>query len=212
MIKEFVKNLEGRLKRPLPGAEAQKLMMPVESINSRFDLNQNNARLGGVLILFYPSDGEIYLPLTQRHDYGGTHGGQVSFPGGKWEEGDLDLEHTALRETSEEIGVNMSDIAVIGRLTDLYIPPSNFRVTPVVGFTEKKPQFNIDPYEVKELVETPLSLLVKKSTVKRKDILVRGSYSLNAPFFDIAGKTVWGATAMMLSELVEVVKELKSNL
>lgn len=194
---------------PLPGAEAQELMMPVESTRARFELNQNDARLGSVLILFYPSDGEIYLPLTQRHDYGGTHGGQVSFPGGKWEESDADLEYTALRETSEEIGVNVSDITVIGKLTELYIPPSNFRVTPVVGFTERKPEFNIDPYEVKELVEVPLSLLVRKSTIKRKDIPVRGSYSLNAPFFDLAGKTVWGATAMMLSELVEVVKELK---
>lgn len=212
MIRDFTSRLERRLMQPLPGADAQRIMMPVESTKARFELNQDDARLGAVLILFYPLDGEIYLPLTQRHDYGGTHGGQVSFPGGKWEETDTDLEHTALRETFEEIGVRQSDITVIGRLTDLYIPPSNFRVTPIVGFVESRPDFKIDPYEVKELVETPISLLIKESTVKRKDIPVRGAYSLNAPFFDIAGKTIWGATAMMLSELVELVREIRTDL
>lgn len=212
MIRDFTSRLERRLKEPLPGADAQRIMMPVESTRARFDLNQNDARLGAVLILFYPLHGEIYLPLTQRHDYGGTHGGQVSFPGGKWEEADTDLEHTALRETFEEIGVRQADITVIGRLTDLYIPPSNFRVTPIVGFVEARPDFKIDPYEVKELVETPMSLLINKSTVKRKDIPVRGAYSLNAPFFDITGKTIWGATAMMLSELVELVREIRTDL
>lgn len=212
MIRDFISRLEDRLKRPLPGAEAQKRMMPVESTVDRFDLNQSNARVGGVLILFYPRGNDIYIPLTQRHDYGGTHGGQISLPGGKREEDDTDLECTALRETHEEIGVKSADIRVIGKLTDLYIPPSNFRVTPVVGYTTSSPQFDIDPYEVKELVETPLSLLVRESTVKRKDILVGGSYRLHAPFFDIAGKTVWGATAMMLAELVELIREIEPDL
>lgn len=196
----------------LPGIHAQKVMMPVESTVERFDLNRNDARLGGVMVLFYPKNGEVYLPLTQRHDYGGTHGGQVSFPGGKWEEGDPDLEFTALRETYEEIGVNKASIQVIGRLTDLYIPPSNFKVSPVVGYVKERPDFKIDPYEVKELIEVPLSLLLHKDTLKRKNIQVRGTYRLDAPFFDIQGKVVWGATAMMLSELVAVVREMETNL
>lgn len=212
MIYKFVDLLQERLGRPLPGAEAQRIMMPKESTEARFDLNRNDVRLGGVMVLLYPKNNEIYLPLTQRHDYRGTHGGQVSFPGGKWEEGDPDLEFTALRETYEEIGVQQSDVQVIGRLTDLYIPPSNFRVSPVVGYVDKYPEFNIDPYEVEALIEVPLSMLVKETTLKRKDILVRGNYQLNAPFFDIEGKVVWGATAMMLSELVALVREMELNL
>ncbi|UII31776.1 CoA pyrophosphatase [Fulvivirga ulvae] len=212
MIYEFIDLLKERLTKPLPGAEAQRIMMPKESTEARFDLNRNDVRLGGVMVLLYPKGNEIYLPLTQRHDYGGTHGGQVSFPGGKWEEGDPDLEFTALRETYEEIGVQKSDVQIIGRLTDLYIPPSNFRVSPVVGYVDEYPAFTLDPYEVKALIEVPLSELIKETTLKRKDILVRGNYRLNAPFFDIDGKVVWGATAMMLAELVALVREMELNL
>nr|WP_238354619.1 CoA pyrophosphatase [Fulvivirga marina] len=200
------------MSKPLPGAEAQRIMMPKESSDARFDLNRRDARLGGVMVLLYPKNNEIYLPLTQRHDYRGTHGGQVSFPGGKWEEGDPNLEFTALRETYEEIGVSQSDVKVIGRLTDLYIPPSNFRVSPIVGYVDEYPTFNIDPYEVETLIEVPLSLLTSEATLKRKDILVRGKYKLNAPFFDIDGRVVWGATAMMLSELVMLMREIEMNL
>lgn len=212
MIYKFVNILQDRLSKPLPGAEAQRIMMPKESTEARFDLNRNDVRLGGVMVLLYPKDNDIYLPLTQRHDYGGTHGGQVSFPGGKWEEGDPDLEFTALRETYEEIGVLQSQVQVIGKLTDLYIPPSNFRVSPIVGYVEERPAFNIDPYEVEALIEVPLSMLIRETTLKRKDIIVRGNYRLNAPFFDVEGKVVWGATAMMLSELVTLVREMELNL
>lgn len=212
MINNFVSSLQERLSKPLPGADAQRIMMPVESTNARFNLDQNDVRLGGVMVLLYPKNNEIYLPLTQRHDYKGTHGGQVSFPGGKWEEGDPDLEFTALRETYEEIGVDQSHVQVIGKLTDLYIPPSNFRVSPIVGYVERRPDFNIDPFEVEALIEVPLSLLISESTLKRKDILVRGRYQLNAPFFDIEGKVIWGATAMMLSEFVALVREMELDL
>jgi len=200
MIETFIDKLTVQLQETLPGMSAQELMMPVESTRARFDLNKQDVNRGGVLILLYPKNGTIYLPLTQRHDYGGVHGGQVSLPGGKLEDGDDDIVETALRETYEEIGVDQRDINVIGRLTDLYIPPSNFRVTPVIGYLNQEPLFKIDSHEVKELIESPLNELLDESRRKRKDIPIRKGMRINAPYFDVNGKVVWGATAMILSE------------
>jgi len=208
MLKKFVSNLESRLKLKLPGIEAQRLMMPLEGSTKRFDLSKKDVKRGGVLILFYIKDSKIHIPLTQRHDYKGTHGGQVSLPGGKLEEIDQSIVDTALRETHEEIGIHKSDIKVLGNLTDLYIPPSNFRVTPVVGYMEKEPYFTLDSFEVKELIETPLELLINDEKLKEKDIIVRDQFTINAPYFDIYEKVVWGATAMILSELKTIIKDL----
>lgn len=211
MINTFISNLQHRLSRELPGVDAHRIMMPEESTNARFELDQDDPKLGGVLVLLYQKKDELYIPLTQRHDYGGTHGNQVSFPGGKWEEGDQDLQYTAIREAHEEIGVPASAIQVLGKLTDLYIPPSNFRVSPVVAYASKQLHFKLDPFEVKELIEVPLTLLLRKTTLRKKKIPVRGTV-INAPFFDIGGKVVWGATAMMLSELVTLIREIDPNL
>ncbi|MBL3655964.1 NUDIX hydrolase [Fulvivirga sediminis] len=208
-FKEFIDKLQNRLKSPLPGANAQRIMMPAESTEERFNLDKKDVRLGGVMVLFYEKEDGIYLPLTQRHDYKGTHGGQVSLPGGKWEEEDENLEATALRETHEEIGISPDDVTVIGKLSDLYIPPSNFRVSPFIGYTSRKPNFNIDTYEVKELLETPVNVLEDKAYRKQKDILVRSHLRLKAPYFDVNGKVVWGATAMMLAELVSLIDEIR---
>ncbi|UII25644.1 CoA pyrophosphatase [Fulvivirga maritima] len=210
-FEEFINKLQDRLKEPLPGAHAQRIMMPAESTEERFNLDKEDVRLGGVMVLFYEKEDGIYLPLTQRHDYNGTHGGQVSLPGGKWEEDDDNLEATALRETHEEIGVNPDDVTVIGKLSDLYIPPSNFRVSPFIGYTAIKPNFTIDPYEVKELLEAPVNVLEDKTYRKQKDILVRSRFRLKAPYFDVNGKVVWGATAMMLAELMSLIDEIKST-
>jgi len=208
MLNNFVNKLESRLKLELPGIDAQRLMMPVEGSSERFDLNKKDVKRGGVLILFYVKDSQIYIPLTQRHDYKGTHGGQVSLPGGKIEPSDGSLIDTALRETHEEIGISRSAINVMGTLTDLYIPPSNFRVTPVVGFIDYLPKFKLDAFEVKELIETPLSWLTDDKKLKQKEIIVRNQFSINAPYFDIQEKIVWGATAMILSELRTIIKEI----
>jgi 8-oxo-dGTP pyrophosphatase MutT (NUDIX family) len=209
-MNEFIDRLKHKLNKSLPGHDAHKLMMPLEGTNARFDESRmKKARLSSVLILFYKKNNEIYFPLTQRQDYGGTHSGQVSFPGGKWEETDLDLIHTAKREAFEEIGIEDEKIEIIGQLTDLFIPPSNFRVTPVVAFAHEPPTFVIDTYEVKELLEVPLKQLLNSQTVKRKDITFSSGFKLNAPYFDIGGKVVWGATAMMLSELVSIIKSVE---
>lgn len=208
MISQFADKLKTAL-NSLPGARAQEIMMPKESTRARFDLSKKDVRRGAVLVLFYPYNEKIYIPLTQRHDYDGTHSGQVSLPGGKWEDVDESIESTALRETKEEIGVSPSDITVIGKLTDLYIAASNFRVAPFVGYVKEKPTFKVDTFEVKELIETPLDFIINSQYRKRKHIYVREKMKLEAPYFDVLGKTVWGATAMMLSELAEVIKAVE---
>ncbi|HNP19694.1 MAG TPA: CoA pyrophosphatase [Fulvivirga sp.] len=209
-MNDFLRKLEQCLREPLPGHEAHRLMMPKESSNARFDDSRlKTARPSSVLILFYEKKGELYLPLTQRQEYDGIHSGQVSFPGGKWEKEDKDLVATAKRETFEEIGVNGADVNVIGQLSEMFIPPSNTKIMPIVGYTAKPSIFVIDPYEVKELMEVPLAHLLDDVNIKTKDITVRGNYKLRAPYFDVDGKVVWGATAMMLSELVSIINRIE---
>ncbi len=208
-MNSLIERLRDELQKPLPGIDAHRLMVPKETGNVRFDpTKMQQARLSSVLIMFYERHGELYLPLTQRHDYGGTHSGQVSFPGGKWEPGDLNLIVTATREAEEEIGIAQNMVQVLGQLTDLFIPPSNFKVTPVVSYTTIEPEFKLDSYEVKELIEVPLTRLLDKDVVKTTHIPIRGGLRLNAPYFDLNNKIVWGATAMMLSELVAILKRV----
>ena len=164
-------------------------------------------RPGSVLILLYQDGDQIRFPLTIRPDYTGTHGGQISFPGGKAEAGEDDIE-TALREGEEEIGINRKDIKVIGRLSQFFVIPSNFMVTPVVAFAERKPTFEADPVEVFRIIEGHLDDLVREDAIRTKEIMAAKLYPMMAPHFEIEGEIVWGATAMMLNEFRLVVKSL----
>jgi len=207
---DFSETLKKRLKIRLPGQDAQKAMMPdAGSLINRFSIDiKKRANEGAVLILLYKKNGEIYFPLTQRHEYDGAHSGQISFPGGKVENTDRSVVQTALRETEEEIGVPQSSIKIIGRLTDLFIIASNFNVRPVIGFVDVAPNFLIDNREVAHVIEIPISQLLNDSLLKEKEIVFKNKYSLTAPYFDFDGHHVWGATAMMLAEFKEVLKSL----
>ena len=136
------------------------------------------------------------------------HSGQMSFPGGRFETEDGDLSITALRETEEEIGIKRSEVQLLGGLTELYIPVSNFLVHPFVGYLPYTPSFVPDAREVHAVVETPFNRFFEASAIQKKDMHLSESLRLrDVPFYDIAGKVVWGATAMMLSELVELTKK-----
>ncbi len=201
--------LRDRLKQPLPGVPAQQAMMPILSDPSRFaDYRKSTARPGGVLILLYPHQGELYIPLMLRPEYGGAHSGQVSFPGGKKEEYDKSLIETALRESEEELGIPNDRVDVIGKLSELFIIASNFNILPVIGSMDERPQFKPDNREVVEIIETPISLLLDSSTVGRKSFKEDSKLDIDAPYFDINGHHVWGATAMILNEFLEVYKDL----
>jgi 8-oxo-dGTP pyrophosphatase MutT (NUDIX family) len=139
-----------------------------------------------------------------RNTYNGTHSGQVSFPGGKNELNETPVE-AALREANEELGIEPSTIEILGQLSPVYIPPSRFLVTPVVGINLLRPDFKPDPYEVAQLIEAPLSLLMDDAIESEEDIhLQQYGITIKAPCYRINGHTIWGATAMMICELKEV--------
>ena len=154
-----------------------------------------------MLALFYPFDDTVYLPLILRPTYPGVHSGQVGFPGGGAEEMDDDLAATALRETYEEIGVHPSQIILLGGLTPLYVFASNYIVQPTVAWTDYRPEFKHDPFEVAQLLEVSLLSLLDPATRRTETRTLRGQ-PIEVPYFAVAGQTVWGATAMMLSELL----------
>ncbi len=202
----FVEVLEQRLKQPLPGEQAQmKMASRVRLDDLKLDYDISNAIPSGVLILFYPSSMEVKTVLILRQTYDGVHSGQVSFPGGRREENDKTIVETAIRESEEEVNIDPDKVNVIGALSDMYIPPSNFLVTPVVGYTTSKPDFKPEESEVERIIETNLDFLFDKTLQKETLLNIRG-YQINAPYFDIQSHIVWGATAMILSELKELIE------
>lgn len=198
---DLVGKLEQRLKLPLPGGEAHAPLraVPAGIIKPKFE-HKTPPKPGGVLILLYEEDGVIKFPLTKRPDYLGTHGGQISLPGGKAEPNE-DIITTALREAEEEIGIARRSVNVIGQLSEFFVIPSNFMVTPVIGYLEERPQFYPDPKEVVRVIEGTIDQLIRLDAVQTREILAAKIYPMMAPHFEIEGEVVWGATAMILNEL-----------
>jgi 8-oxo-dGTP pyrophosphatase MutT (NUDIX family) len=203
----FIEKLTLRLQEPLPGKQAHDKMASDSRLKLKFPSPGERTRESAVLILFYPSQNKIFLPLILRPQYDGVHGGQMAFAGGRAEKEDESLVRTALREAQEEIGVRLTDIKVIGQLTKLFIPPSNFFVQPVVGYMSHKPDFYPDAREVDKVIEITLEDMTNPAIKGRKMLNVRG-VEIDAPFYEIHGNTVWGATAMMISELLMVIDEI----
>lgn len=193
----------------LPGLDAQfKLAPEIRKRYSEDMIQLKSPRQAGVLALFYPDkNNNTKFLLTLRASYNGTHSAQISFPGGKIEENDRNIEHTALRETYEEVGIAEQQITVIKEFTDAYIPPSNFLVTPFMGITHATPNF-VKNEEVAELIEVSLQdLLDEQNLVLRKQ---NTSYMSNVevPCFQFENHIVWGATAMILSEIKSIMQSL----
>ena len=209
MLKAFKDKLKLELTGELPGEDAHALMMPILRDDEwEMPTFQNPPIASAVLVLFYPDEyGHIKFPLIQRPTYNGAHSGQVSFPGGKYEDSDRDLIHTALREAEEEIGIHPVEVDVVGKLSELHIAVSNFIVTPVIGFINSKPQFAIDTQEVEAVIESDLYDIINPEKRKEGTIMARGRYKIQTPYFDIDNRVVWGATAMMLSELSIVISK-----
>jgi 8-oxo-dGTP pyrophosphatase MutT (NUDIX family) len=200
--------LRQALAGPLPGRVAQMRMTP----RPRPDLSDmppgHRPRPGSVLVLLYPWEDAWYLPLTRRTDIVVFHRGQISLPGGAREDDETPLQ-TAVRETEEELGVPREHLDVLGALTPLFIPPSDFCITPFVAawagaggrLTEERPTWRPDPIEVAEVLEVPLALLRDPATIHQGSWVVRG-IEVVAPYFAVGEHRVWGATAMVLSELL----------
>jgi len=199
---DTIAQLKARLLQPLPGFEAQKLMigrvlpMPLKV--------PDHARLSAVLSLLFPIDDVLHILLMKRREDNTAHSGQVSFPGGSYEPSDTDFKATALREAQEEVGIMSRDVDILGPLTSLYIPVSNFNVYPYVGFAQQRPVYNLSRAEVSYVMEVPVHELFHPDRKTVTDVVspampdvIRqvNAYKLTD------GTIIWGATAMILSEL-----------
>ncbi len=195
----------------LPGEAAHMKMAPIERLE---DLKakaykDNSARRAAVLVLFYPNENlETHLILILRKTYKGVHSAQVGFPGGKPEPEDTSMQDTALRETEEEVGVPRQAIQVLRELTEIYIPPSKFFVQPFLGYTEKMPEFIPQEEEVEALIEVPLTHFMDEAVMITKTLTTSYAIDIKVPAYELNGHVVWGATAMMLSEVREILKTL----
>jgi 8-oxo-dGTP pyrophosphatase MutT (NUDIX family) len=204
----FITSIEEKITNTLPGTTSQLKMASMRRLMQEGKVVvPENVKKAGVLALFYPYDGSIYLVLIKRNEYPGVHSGQISFPGGGWEDCDKDLIDTALRETEEEIGVNRNAVIPIGKLTDLFIPPSNFLVTPIVGYSHVRPDFKPDPAEVERILEIPLDSLLDLKTRQEQEITIYPAVKLKVPCFYVDEYVIWGATAMMISELIDLINQ-----
>lgn len=168
-----------------------------------------NPKKAGVVALFYPDERQLTnLLLILRNTYPGVHSNQIGFPGGRAEKKDKDLLETALRETHEEVGVKPGDIQIIRSLSEIYIPPSNFEVRPYIGLYDKRQPFVKQEDEVEELVEVPLIDFMDDSKMTTQILTTSYANNIEVPAFKLMGYTVWGATAMMLSEIKELFKQV----
>ncbi|TKD57486.1 CoA pyrophosphatase [Flavobacterium sp. ASW18X] len=168
-----------------------------------------DARKAAVMALFYPNqEGQTHLLLILRKTYKGVHSNQIGFPGGKVEPTDANLLATALRETEEEVGVNPKDVQLIRPLSKIYIPPSNFLVQPYLGLYGKPKPFVKDAYEVEDLIEVTLVDFINDSNLIQEKMNTSYGSDIRVPAFKLNGYTVWGATAMMLSEIKDLLKQV----
>jgi len=165
---------------------------------------EESALKAGVLLLLFPRDGRLHLVLTRRTDRVEFHKGQISLPGGRCEPGESP-EETALRETREELGIDTSPLRILGRLTPLYVPPSNYCIYPVAAVLEERPEFRPFPLEVEEVLEVPLDHLLDPENTRREQWTVRGK-DMEVPYFSFGEHKIWGATAMVLAEFLELLR------
>ena len=207
---EKIEWLRERLKRELPGRTAQERMMgrvvamPVKV--------PEHARPSAVLCLLFPLNNELHVLLMKRREDKTAHSGQVSFPGGSYEASDADMKATALREAQEEVGIMSAEVDILGALTTLYIPVSNFNVYPYVGYANQRPVYNLSHDEVSYTIEVPLNELLhaERKTVTEVISPMQPDVKRTVNAYQLKdGTIIWGATAMIISELEVILAEAK---
>jgi len=197
----WIEQLRDALARPLPGLPIQTGMSPQPRPGADRMIDPfRDCRQAAVLVLFYPCEGEWRLVLTRRTEALETHKGQISLPGGSLDPGE-DVVTAARREAWEELGISPQQIEVLGRLSPLYIPPSGFCIHPVVGYTGVCPVFTPNPNEVAEVIEAPVSVL-RAPTTRCEEVRVVQGADVRVPYYAVGPHKVWGATAMVICELL----------
>lgn len=207
-FQDFLQYVPNLIPVELPAALAHVKMAPKERMEAlkEFDLSAKNPRIAAVMMLLYPKKGRTHLVLIVRNAYNGVHSSQIAFPGGKYESTDADFEETALRETHEEVGIAPEKIKVVKSFTPMYIPPSNFMVHPFLGISKEELSFYPDAKEVAGIIELPLSVFLNDEIIIEATLSTSYANNILVPAFNIQNHIVWGATAMILSELREVLK------
>ena len=198
--------LTRKLQQTLPGKTAQNLMLPSAKVNPFAKHNPKTYKKSAVLLLFYLKKEQVHLCFIKRSADNSAHSGQISFPGGKYEEKDKTLEHTALRESYEELGIFPGKVKLLGALTPLDIPVSQFQVYPVVGIMHDIPKFIRSQAEVERVIEVPL-LTFFHSKVRKEKKMIRKGFSFTAPYYEIEDDHIWGATSMITSELLTILSK-----
>ena len=204
-----IDELKQKFRQPLPGVASHLKMSPGHRVKEFYGSTDTlpSARKSAVLILLFPENGKLKTVFIKRSEYNGVHSGQISFPGGKFELTDISFKETALRETNEEIGVSEDQIEIIGQLSDFYIPPSNFLVKVFVGYSTHKPVFIKDKKEVQSIVDVFVEEFYDNNIIAEKEFYSTSQQiKVKAPAYIINGLEIWGATAMIVSELLDVLK------
>lgn len=205
----WYKNMKKELAN-LPGEAAHLEMIPFRLPSSSYEVNYSSAKLSAVMCLLFIKNNETHGILMERTEDGGKHSGQISFPGGKKEIHDPNLEHTALRETHEEIGIHPDSVTVLGELTEVYIPISNFLIQPYLGIIDSDFEFKLSTLEVKSAFHFKISDLLAPSTKQNRTIKNhKGIGMKDVPCFELDSKIVWGATSLILNELKVVLGRIE---
>jgi 8-oxo-dGTP pyrophosphatase MutT (NUDIX family) len=200
---QIIDSLEKSLSKSKPGSEAHKLMMP----EGRILISDHDTLPTpcAVLIALYIKNNTLHFPIIRRPVYNGLHSGQIAFPGGKKDDSDTNLINTAQRECYEEIGIAPDNIKVLGTLSELFIQVTNMHVLPVVGVFNQPPKYKINKHEVDELFSVNINDLFTSENKKIETWEIRGQ-DVDIPFYYIQEQKVWGATAMILSELEQIIR------
>ena len=200
MLDNLLYKLEDR-SGALPGKISQYKMAPSDR---DLKITKKNTRKSAVLILLSEKHNKTIVTLIKRQEYNGVHSGQISFPGGKYELNDNNLRNTAIRETFEEIGVNQSEYDIIGELTKLFIPVSAFDVYPFVGIAKKEFKYKKQDFEVSKILEFELAEFKKTENIKTEMRKIK-DVEITIPYYLINDNKIWGATAMIISELLDII-------
>jgi len=201
------KKLRLALSLELPGIESHLKLAPIERVEDlRKHKRSLDAKPSAVLLTLFKEEGKTKLIFILRSVYDGVHSGQISFPGGKKDATDKDLIETALRETKEEVGIRIERAEILGKLSNLYIPNSNFNVEPYVAYVENINEIIPDSTEVQEVFKISLNALLADNVVQSKEVLFLNERTISAPCFYINNLKIWGATSMILNELLDIIR------
>ncbi len=209
----FKDQFKAELLLDLPNVEAHVRLAPKMRIDDiKTGRLPSHAVESAVLILLYPHDSRLHTVVILRNEYDGAHSGQISLPGGKREESDTDFKYTALREAREEIGIIPDKLEILGQLSPFYVRPSNFIVYPFVAFQPERPEFHPDATEVQRIIEIDLFHEITYNKIENRTLTFKNNLQVDAPGFVVGNEFMWGATAMIFSELIQVLNNVDNKL